>query len=277
MQLQDPSRNPATLRRARELQHPGAASSRRAPTRASASLSWRITRPAIASSRSTRTATSTHVVTVEVAAPRNAHRRRGRRRHRRDARRRARYDRSGALAARVPRADGVDAREPAIRASSPSAASVSIPPRRTTLLDLMPSVCSRVALPARHRPTVTTRPPRRSISARVSARTRRTCSSRAVARGHPGALRQRLLLHRARRCRVASHAWVDVWLGGSDGWLSLDVTHAIAAGERHCRLAVGRDYLDAAPVRGVRRGGGREQLERRRRALPCPAQRHQQQ
>jgi transglutaminase-like putative cysteine protease len=60
---------------------------------------------------------------------------------------------------------------------------------------------------------------------------------------------------------VASHAWVDVWLGEAVGWHSLDVTHRIAAGDRHCRLAVGRDYLDAAPVRGVRRGGGREQLE----------------
>ena len=60
---------------------------------------------------------------------------------------------------------------------------------------------------------------------------------------------------------IASHAWVDVWLGFERGWHSLDVTHQIAAGERHCRLAVGRDYLDAAPVRGVRRGGGREQLE----------------
>ena len=49
-------------------------------------------------------------------------------------------------------------------------------------------------------------------------------------------------------------------MGGSDGWLSLDVTHGEAAGAAHCRLAVGRDYLDAAPVRGVRRGGGREQL-----------------
>jgi transglutaminase-like putative cysteine protease len=38
------------------------------------------------------------------------------------------------------------------------------------------------------------------------------------------------------------------------------VTHAEAAGARHCRLAVGRDYLDAAPVRGVRRGGGRESM-----------------
>jgi transglutaminase-like putative cysteine protease len=59
---------------------------------------------------------------------------------------------------------------------------------------------------------------------------------------------------------VASHAWVDAWLGDDSGWLSLDVTHGEAAGAAHCRLAVGRDYLDAAPVRGVRRGGGREQL-----------------
>ena len=59
---------------------------------------------------------------------------------------------------------------------------------------------------------------------------------------------------------VASHAWADVWLGTEHGWLSLDVTHAEEAGARHCRLAVGRDYLDAAPVRGVRRGGGHESM-----------------
>jgi transglutaminase-like putative cysteine protease len=59
---------------------------------------------------------------------------------------------------------------------------------------------------------------------------------------------------------VASHAWADVWLGEDEGWLSLDVTHAEEAGARHCRLAVGRDYLDAAPVRGVRRGGGVEAM-----------------
>jgi transglutaminase-like putative cysteine protease len=59
---------------------------------------------------------------------------------------------------------------------------------------------------------------------------------------------------------VASHAWADVWLGTGQGWLSLDVTHGVQAGTRHCRLAVGRDYLDAAPVRGVRRGGGRESM-----------------
>jgi transglutaminase-like putative cysteine protease len=59
---------------------------------------------------------------------------------------------------------------------------------------------------------------------------------------------------------VASHAWADAWLGEGEGWLSLDVSHGEATGAAHCRLAVGRDYLDAAPVRGVRRGGGREAL-----------------
>ena len=59
---------------------------------------------------------------------------------------------------------------------------------------------------------------------------------------------------------IASHAWADVWLGDEQGWVSLDVTHAQETGGRHCRLAVGRDYLDAAPVRGVRRGGGHESM-----------------
>lgn len=67
--------------------------------------------------------------------------------------------------------------------------------------------------------------------------------------------------HGGRTEDAASHAWADVWLGPALGWTSLDVTHAELAGARHCRLAVGRDYLDAAPVRGVRRGGGNESME----------------
>jgi transglutaminase-like putative cysteine protease len=66
---------------------------------------------------------------------------------------------------------------------------------------------------------------------------------------------------------LASHAWVDVWMppdaidpNPTGYWLGLDVTHGMPAGTHHVRLAVGRDYLDAAPVRGVRRGGGSEVL-----------------
>jgi transglutaminase-like putative cysteine protease len=62
---------------------------------------------------------------------------------------------------------------------------------------------------------------------------------------------------------IASHAWVDVWLGAEIGWQSMDVTHQRPAVRTYCRLAVGRDYLDAAPVRGVRQGGGGEKMEAR--------------
>lgn len=60
---------------------------------------------------------------------------------------------------------------------------------------------------------------------------------------------------------AASHAWADVWLGSELGWQSIDVTHQRPAVRSYCRLAVGRDYLDAAPVRGMRQGGGGEKME----------------
>ena len=60
---------------------------------------------------------------------------------------------------------------------------------------------------------------------------------------------------------AASHAWVDIWLGAELGWQSMDVTHKRPAVRTYCRLAVGRDYLDAAPVRGVRQGGGGERMQ----------------
>lgn len=59
--------------------------------------------------------------------------------------------------------------------------------------------------------------------------------------------------------QAASHAWAEVWIQG-EGWVSVDVTHREIVRGRHCRLAIGRDYLSAAPVRGVRTGGGEESL-----------------
>ncbi|MEX3942668.1 transglutaminase domain-containing protein [Paraburkholderia sp. BR10937] len=58
---------------------------------------------------------------------------------------------------------------------------------------------------------------------------------------------------------MASHAWVDVWL--DNGWVTVDVTHACFASEKYCRIAVGRDYDAAAPVRGRRVGGAGETLD----------------
>lgn len=57
---------------------------------------------------------------------------------------------------------------------------------------------------------------------------------------------------------LASHAWAEAWVG--DAWYSFDVTNCLARPERHLKLAVGLDYLDACPVRGMRRGGGCEQM-----------------
>ena len=56
----------------------------------------------------------------------------------------------------------------------------------------------------------------------------------------------------------ASHAWVEVWCP-RQGWLALDPTNGMAAGQDHVTLAWGRDYTDVAPLRGVIRGGGRVQ------------------
>src|SRR5690606_19062665 len=57
---------------------------------------------------------------------------------------------------------------------------------------------------------------------------------------------------------LASHAWAEAWLEGA--WYSFDVTNGLSRPERHLKLAVGLDYLDACPVRGMRRGGGGEQM-----------------
>ncbi len=60
---------------------------------------------------------------------------------------------------------------------------------------------------------------------------------------------------------LASHAWVDVCLNVPLArWISVDVTHGCFTDERHVRIAVGVDYAQCPPVRGVRQGGGRETM-----------------
>ncbi len=59
----------------------------------------------------------------------------------------------------------------------------------------------------------------------------------------------------------ASHAWIQVWVPGTpgvpaDGWLDLDPTNDLIPAAGHVRVAVGRDFGDVTPLRGVIRGGG---------------------
>ena len=58
---------------------------------------------------------------------------------------------------------------------------------------------------------------------------------------------------------AASHAWVDVW-DESLGWSALDPTHAREQTEAYVRVAVGRDYSDVPPTRGVFKGAASETL-----------------
>jgi len=48
----------------------------------------------------------------------------------------------------------------------------------------------------------------------------------------------------------ASHAWAEGWVPGR-GWVGYDATRPVRTSENHVRLAVGRDYTDAAPTRGI--------------------------
>jgi transglutaminase-like putative cysteine protease len=51
----------------------------------------------------------------------------------------------------------------------------------------------------------------------------------------------------------ATHAWVEAWLPRL-GWIGFDPTNNLIVGERHIRVAVGRDYADVPPTRGVFKG-----------------------
>jgi transglutaminase-like putative cysteine protease len=57
----------------------------------------------------------------------------------------------------------------------------------------------------------------------------------------------------------AMHAWVEAYLP-SKGWVGFDPTNDTLADERHVRVAVGRDYADVTPTRGIFRGKAETEL-----------------
>lgn len=59
---------------------------------------------------------------------------------------------------------------------------------------------------------------------------------------------------------AASHAWAEIHVPDL-GWVGFDAANRICPDERYVRIAIGRDYRDAAPVRGVQLGGGAESME----------------
>jgi len=71
------------------------------------------------------------------------------------------------------------------------------------------------------------------------------------------------LFHRegvkTRSAEGATHAWVEAYLP-EIGWTGFDPTNNTLAGETHVRTAVGRDYADVPPTRGVFKGDAESEL-----------------
>ncbi|MGN1290051.1 MAG: transglutaminase domain-containing protein [Bradyrhizobium sp.] len=57
----------------------------------------------------------------------------------------------------------------------------------------------------------------------------------------------------------AGHAWAEAFVPDL-GWVGFDAANGICTTDAHARVAIGLDYLGAAPVRGTRYGGGNETL-----------------
>ena len=57
----------------------------------------------------------------------------------------------------------------------------------------------------------------------------------------------------------SGHAWAEA-LVDNLGWVGFDAANGISPTEAYVRVAVGLDYLGAAPVRGTRYGGSGEEL-----------------
>jgi transglutaminase-like putative cysteine protease len=57
----------------------------------------------------------------------------------------------------------------------------------------------------------------------------------------------------------ATHAWVEAYLGEL-GWMAFDPTNNLEGCDRHVRVALGRDYADVPPTRGVYKGEAESEL-----------------
>lgn len=58
----------------------------------------------------------------------------------------------------------------------------------------------------------------------------------------------------------ASHAWMEAYLPGLE-WIGFDPTNKLVTNGRHIRAAIGRDYADVPPTKGVFKGDDQTKTE----------------
>lgn len=74
-------------------------------------------------------------------------------------------------------------------------------------------------------------------------------------------------LHVPETSHLASHAWAEVYLDNT--WYCFDTSNQLFKPQSHIYVAIGRDYWDVAPVRGVRQRGGIESMHSVVQVLSC--------
>lgn len=78
--------------------------------------------------------------------------------------------------------------------------------------------------------------------------------------GYPARYVSGYLMMNDRIDQNATHAWAEVHVNGL-GWVGFDVSNGISPDARYVRVATGLDYKGAAPVMGMRYGGGAEEMK----------------
>lgn len=58
----------------------------------------------------------------------------------------------------------------------------------------------------------------------------------------------------------ASHAWIAVYIPGHD-WVEFDSTNNLLVNEKHIRVAVGRDFADVTPLKGIVYSGSEQEMK----------------
>lgn len=58
----------------------------------------------------------------------------------------------------------------------------------------------------------------------------------------------------------ASHAWIAIYIPGHD-WVEFDATNNLLVDDNHIRVAVGRDFADVTPLKGIIYSVGKQKMK----------------